>query len=80
MALQNGPSLAERQQEIHTVQSAVSSNLLASSVQPPAPQGALVSSSVKSGHGLKVEVLGVNTWLGKKLTFPPIVNIGNKPQ
>ena len=47
MALQNGPSLAERQQEIHTVQSAVSSNLLASSVQPPAPQGALVSSSVK---------------------------------
>ena len=58
-------------------ESAFNSNLLGSSVQLSAPLGAPATSSVKSGHGPKVEVLNVNTWLGKKLAFSPIVNIGS---
>ena len=57
-----------------------SSHSLGISVYVSAPLGAPVSSSVKSGQRPKSEVINVNTWLGKKLAFSPIVNIGNKPQ
>lgn len=70
--------LGWRQQEA-MLESALNSNLLGHSVQLSAPLEAPVSSSVESGHCPKSEAFKVNTWLGKKLVFSPIVTISHKP-
>lgn len=45
-----------------------------------APSETPVSSSVKSDHYPKSEILNVSAWLEKKLAVSSIVDVGNKPQ